>query len=835
MEKHGRNQQKVVLFYILWALTSVVYGQSDVVKILSDYAGNVNQFDTINSQEKVYLHFDNTGYFIGDTIWFKAYTVLARDLTSTSLSKVLRVELLTPQGEVVDDKRLYIRNGQCHGEFVLRSIYESGFYEVRAYTRAMLNWGEECVFSRVFPVYDTPEKAGNYTQRKMNPYSVSDKRYKREKVRKEENVNLAFYPEGGYAVTGIPSCMAFKATGTAGEDIDISGVLYNEKGNQVASLETIHQGMGRFEFVPELCSYKAEVMCEGKKYTIPVEYPVLSDGYVLRVNNLDKEQLVIKLQKSAGIPSDTVAVCVMCRGKVCSATMITSLPYAFQLPKSKLPTGCLQITAYNSKGDVLAERLAFNSVMHHSINVEIKGDKKDYKPFDKVNMEINLSNENHQPVEASFSLSIRDAATQIYTNYEENILTNLLLSSDVRGYIAHPMDYFECSDSLTLAKLDLLMLVQGWRRYNWQLMANVMLFKPLHYAEKGLQAFGKVVSLIWKKPLVHAKVRMWTYDRKGRHLLGKTITDKDGKFYFTFTDSIYPVDKWTMGIEITDRRGSRLASRVMLDRQFSPVGRSYTLYDVMLKDTVFSPFHLSKASINEMQILNEVVVEDRNKYKTPSPDVIIDVEKMVSDLQDKDESYPESINQFLTWYVPEYNPYQSGRYKNLPIRISVQYPNGKECKKYSREESLSSDVLSQKEILSPEEVSRVEIYYKDPYVWQKLKNRKSKKYSHEPLSPSAFVRIIVYDDSFHGKYKKGIRHTIYYCYSQTKEFYHVDWSKAIPGDVDYRRTLYWNPDVKTDSTGKANIHFYNNGTCSKMNITLEGIDGNGGLIEYSLK
>ena len=132
MEKHGRNQQKVVLFYILWALTSVVYGQSDVVKILSDYAGNVNQFDTINPQEKVYLHFDNTGYFIGDTIWFKAYTVLARDLTSTSLSKVLRVELLTPQGEVVDDKRLYIRNGQCHGEFVLRSIYESGFYEVRA-------------------------------------------------------------------------------------------------------------------------------------------------------------------------------------------------------------------------------------------------------------------------------------------------------------------------------------------------------------------------------------------------------------------------------------------------------------------------------------------------------------------------------------------------------------------------------------------------------------------------------------------------------------------------------------------------------------------------------
>ncbi len=805
--------------------------QLNTMKILSDYAGNVNQFDTINPQEKVYLHFDNTGYFIGDTIWFKAYTVLARDLAPTSLSKVLRVELLTPHGEVVDDKRLYIRDGQCHGEFALLSRYESGFYEVRAYTRAMLNWGEECVFSRVFPVYDAPEKFGDYRLRKMNPYSVSDKRYKRRNVERRQKVNIAFYPEGGHAVAGILSRIAFKATGTAGEDINVSGILYNADGKQVALLKTLHQGMGCFEFVPELCSYTAEVICEGKKYRIPVKCPVLSEGYILHVENSGEERLVVNLHKSADIPCDTVAVCVSCRGKVYSATMIMEFPYAFQLPKSKLPTGCLQITVYNSKGEILADRLAFNSLMNH-IQAEIKSDKKVYKPFDKVNMEISLRDENDQPVEACFSLSVRDAAARVYTSYEENILTNLLLSSDVKGYIAHPMQYFEDPDSIALEKLDLLMMVQGWRRYDWRLMANAVTFEPLHYAEKGLQAFGKVVSLIWKKPLAHAKVKMWTYDRKGRHLLGKTSTDKYGRFYFTFTDSVYPVDKWTMGVEITDKRGSRLASRIMLDRQFSPKGCSYMWYDMQVLDNPFVQNRISKFSINEMQVLDEVVVEDKDKYRVPSPDVVIDVEKMVSDLQDRDESYPETINDFLTRYVPEYNPYQSGKYKNLPITILVQRPDGKEYKKFSWEKSLSPDEVFEREPLSPDEVSRVEIYCRDPYAWRKLKNKKRNKYSNGPSYPSALVRIIVYDDSFHGKYKKGIRHTIYYCYSQVKEFYHVDHSNAIPGDMDYRRTLYWNPYVKTDSTGKASIHFYNNATCQRMNISAEGIGNSGGLVEF---
>ena len=114
------------------------FSQQSATKQLAGYVKNINRFATECPQEKVYLHFDNTGYYVGDTIWFKAYTVYAETVKPTTLSRVLHVELVTPRGEVVDSRKLKIENGQCHGEFALSRDYRGGFYEVRAYAEL---WG----------------------------------------------------------------------------------------------------------------------------------------------------------------------------------------------------------------------------------------------------------------------------------------------------------------------------------------------------------------------------------------------------------------------------------------------------------------------------------------------------------------------------------------------------------------------------------------------------------------------------------------------------------------------------------------------------------------------
>ncbi|MCI7269334.1 MAG: hypothetical protein MR561_03795, partial [Prevotella sp.] len=95
-------------------------------------------------QEKVYLHLDNNCYFVGDTLWYKAYVVQADCLKPTRMSKLLYVELLSPDGFVVERQHVILAgNGTTYGQFALPDSLYSGYYEVRAYTKWQLNFNVE--------------------------------------------------------------------------------------------------------------------------------------------------------------------------------------------------------------------------------------------------------------------------------------------------------------------------------------------------------------------------------------------------------------------------------------------------------------------------------------------------------------------------------------------------------------------------------------------------------------------------------------------------------------------------------------------------------------------
>ena len=198
-------------------------------------------------QEKIYLHLDNQCYFKGDTIWYKAYVVRADSLTYTDKSRILYVELVSPDGMVVERQNLIAsEKGYGDGNFVLEDSIYSGFYELRAYTRWMLNFcvsvhdygkkDEECfydrqmakdffrqfdaVYSRVVPVYERPEVPGDYSAK----YIVSRPKTRQDKELKEELI-VNFYPEGGHIMAGQPCTVAFEAVNEEGEAQDVSGWL----------------------------------------------------------------------------------------------------------------------------------------------------------------------------------------------------------------------------------------------------------------------------------------------------------------------------------------------------------------------------------------------------------------------------------------------------------------------------------------------------------------------------------------------------------------------------------------------------------------------------------
>ncbi|MGL5772397.1 MAG: hypothetical protein ACRCX1_06430, partial [Bacteroidales bacterium] len=178
-------------------------------KVLA-YTSLIKRFLKTLPQERVYIHMDNNGYFQNDQIWFKAYLVNTGLDTIADLSRTLYVELLSPGGIMLDKRVLKVENGQCHGDFKLNQLpFYSGFYEIRAYTKYMLSYGDDIIYRRVFPVFDAPKKEGEYSQREMK----SVPRYKYDNIRpqnkKQKALNLKLYPEGGTFIKGLESKVAF--------------------------------------------------------------------------------------------------------------------------------------------------------------------------------------------------------------------------------------------------------------------------------------------------------------------------------------------------------------------------------------------------------------------------------------------------------------------------------------------------------------------------------------------------------------------------------------------------------------------------------------------------
>ncbi len=80
--------------------------------------------------------------------------------------------------------------------------------------------------------------------------------------------------------------------------------------------------------------------------------------------------------------------------------------------------------------------------------------------------------------------------------------------------------------------------------------------------------------------------------------------------------------------------------------------------------------------------------------------------------------------------------------------------------------------------------------------------------------------------------KDGVRHTYYEGYSRVVSFYHRDYEEEELPKHDYRRTLYWNPDITTSVTGKAQVTFFNNSRAKQIRVRAEGFTRNGEFIVY---
>ena len=467
-------------------------------------------------QEEVFVHMDNTCYFAGDTLYFKAYVRRSDTGKLTNLSQLLYAELWNQEGYMLERHLVKLKDGQGTGSFVLSDSLYGGFYELRAYTRWQLNWGEyqhphtwpaeqwffnrkmakefyrdyEKLYCRIFPLYDKPEVPGVYSHDMTERPHM---RYFRTEVKKEPPV-LNLYPEGGVIVEGTRARVAFEANEADGEHLSGTLRLYGKGGKLIQECRTENRGRGTLEFDYEHGVTYSCVFTSDSNAVIRMRMPKAEEsGCAVRADVMD-DKLLLTLQPRGEAANETLGVTVMVGGALHYFQKFRAQDTQISIPTDSLPTGVAQITVYNAQGRVYSDRLCF---VRHQRDIEDAdmhfGDiKTTYEPFDS----IHLSVQNPQAAGSTISLAVRDASTSEYLYDSSNILTEMLLCSQIRGFVEQPDYYFEEDDEEHRRHLDLLLMVQGWRRHNWITMATPGIFRVNHPIEKTPVYFGAVYRYV---------------------------------------------------------------------------------------------------------------------------------------------------------------------------------------------------------------------------------------------------------------------------------------------------------------------------------------------------
>ena len=277
--------------------------------------------------EKLWFHLDKPYYGAGDTIWFRAYLTDAATLRSDTLSNYIYVDLFDRKNKLISAKKIKRDSIGFANNLYIPDTLSAGEYTLQAYTGWMLNFSPDVFFQKNiligggstdalkssitytpeqaivrftdangFPVTDTeasfvlydknnkrllsdrqqttstgalfvslpPDSLiqGSYVEARI---SSNGKKYERTFFIEPPTRSFAvqFFPEGGHLVAGSPQIIAFKAEGSDGYPVDVSGSVLNHAGDTVARFSSEHEGMGTFLLTPQPGeTYRAISSCD---------------------------------------------------------------------------------------------------------------------------------------------------------------------------------------------------------------------------------------------------------------------------------------------------------------------------------------------------------------------------------------------------------------------------------------------------------------------------------------------------------------------------------------------------------------------------------------------
>lgn len=616
--------------------------------------------------------------------------------------------------------------------------------------------------------------------------------------------DVKFFPEGG-ALINIPhQNVAFKAQGADGFSKEIEGFLFNSKGDTLTNFRSEHNGMGIFTMNPVNNETYYVTVRTNDSITKRFDLPAIEPKGISIAMSHYKQEIRYEIQKTEATEwPQKLFLLAHTRGKLAILQPINPKRTFGKMNDSLFTEGITHFMLIDEQGNALSERLIF--VPDHKPNQwQITTDQPTYGKREKVSLQIAAKDSEGNPVEGTFSVSITDRKSIQPDSLTDNILSNLLLTSDLKGYVEDPAFYFLNQDARTLRSIDYLMMTHGWRRHKMENVLRTPSLNFTNYIEKGQTISGRIMGFfganVKKGPICVLAPKY--------NIIATTETDEKGQFIVntSFRDST------TFLVQARTKKGFAGVD-ILMDPPQYPVA------------THKAPYFNGATTFMEDYLMNT-----RDQYYMEGGMRVYNLKEVtVTAKRERPSSksiYTGGIN---TYTVEEdrlqgYGQTAFDAASRLP---SVTITNGSEIHIRNNSEPAiividdivyedASDILKDIQVSDMSSISLL---------------RGADAVILGPRASGGAVVITLKDPrNLPARPAQGIITYTPLGYSESVEFYHPTYDtpeKKIAQRSDFRSTVYWNPELRLDAEGKATIEYYTPDSTAPEDIIIEGVDKNG--------
>jgi hypothetical protein len=813
-----------VVIALLAMSPSAVVAQTQAEKILS----SMQRWSELAAPEKLYVLSDKEVYTVGETIWMSAWVVDGITHEPGTVSGMVHIDLVDMWGKSLLSRMFQTTVGRAAAQLELPVDLPSGEYQLRAYTRRMRDYDEGFQFRRNLRILNANIPPVGLSYSLANDTLSVGFSIDTSGDELPTDPSVRFFPESGDLVHQLPTRVAFKAAFSDGSPAEVSGVVLNQTGDEVVRFSSVFDGLGFFEITPAANeAYVAIVDIPGGK-EVRIDMPVVKHSGLQLTIEPSAAGAAVRLHSTE--PRNDLTIVAHQRGTPVWAALSTEARILLEgfIPAERLRSGIIHVTAFDSTGNPIAERLFYHSNAQDTLEVTPLAPERTYNLRSLVEIPLQFE---VMGAAAYPSVAIRVTEEAAYYSGAIDITSWLQIGSDLHGSIHNLGQYLHGNGQ---QHVDLLMMTHGWRRFKWNDILNQQI-THLPEASEGFDVRGRVTLGRTRQGVAGSKVVVM--HRSGDGGAGEAITDSQG--YFTVRDMVFP-DSTQITVHADDG-GGRFEIRIELLDIITPRGGSINLpsrfdndvasFYADYTESVRQRLAVDRSYGLEMPAitLDEITVTDTRVRERPvASRLLVDADRVIR-VQDQvhvsgkalDFLARQSVGLQVTQEYDGIRHYWVFRDRSSSSLYQNEFCNNQGCIPLLLIDGMEADWRRDAGLINATDVEVIEV----------LRGPNAAIYG----SRGAGGVVSIVTRSGREVEKSSLSNISVSGFSHPREFYSPDYgiSSELNRKPDLRSTLYWAPAKAANDQGIIRIQFWTGDRTGRWTMSVEGIDEYGATVRYT--